>query len=63
MNKADEMISICENKLANYQKNEKEIYRRIFRPTTATIKDGGRYTTKSAPSQKSILSSPFRFSI
>jgi len=32
--KANEMISICENKLANYQKNEKEIYRRMFQPTT-----------------------------
>jgi len=32
------MISICENKLANYQKNEKEIYRRMFQspPTTTT---------------------------
>ena len=34
--KANELISISENKLANYQKNEKEIYQRMFRPTTAT---------------------------
>jgi hypothetical protein len=32
------MISISENKLANYQKSEKEIYRRMFQspPTTTT---------------------------
>jgi tetratricopeptide (TPR) repeat protein len=35
--KANEMISICENKLANYQKNEKEIYRRMFQPTTTNL--------------------------
>jgi FK506-binding protein 8 len=36
--KANEMISISENKLANYQKSEKEIYRRMFQspPTTTT---------------------------
>jgi FK506-binding protein 8 len=34
--KANEMISICENKLAKYQKNEKEIYRRMFQQTTTT---------------------------
>jgi len=37
--KANEIITICENKLANYQKNEKEIYRRMFQsppPTTTT---------------------------
>ncbi|CAF1423512.1 unnamed protein product [Rotaria sp. Silwood1] len=32
--KVNEMIQICENKLANYQKNEKEIYQRMFRPKT-----------------------------
>jgi FK506-binding protein 8 len=39
--KVNEMISVCENKLANYQKNEKEIYRRMFQPppptTTSTL--------------------------
>jgi FK506-binding protein 8 len=34
--KVIEMISICETKLANYQKNEKEICRRMFQPTTTT---------------------------
>ncbi|CAF0817990.1 unnamed protein product [Rotaria sordida] len=32
--KANEMILTCENKLANYQKNEKEIYQRMFKPQT-----------------------------
>lgn len=32
--KVNEMIQTCENKLANYQKNEKEIYQRMFRPTS-----------------------------
>jgi len=44
--KANEMISICENKLANYQKDEKEIYRRMFQPTTTTT------TTNSALNQQ-----------
>jgi tetratricopeptide (TPR) repeat protein len=34
--KANEMISISENKLANYHKDEKEIYRRMFQSTTTT---------------------------
>ncbi|UJR38553.1 hypothetical protein I4U23_031219 [Adineta vaga] len=34
--KVNEMITTCENKLANYQKNEKEIYRRMFQPTPST---------------------------
>ncbi|CAF3014140.1 unnamed protein product [Rotaria sp. Silwood2] len=32
--KVNEMILICENKLANYKKNEKEIYQRMFKPKT-----------------------------
>ena len=34
--KASEIITQCENKLANYQKNEKEIYRRMFQPPPPT---------------------------
>lgn len=45
--KANEMISICENKLAKYQKNEKEIYRRMFQPTTTTNLNQQRQTTKN----------------
>jgi len=40
--KANEMISICENKLANYQKNEKEIYRRMFQSTTTNSNLGNQ---------------------
>ena len=35
--KVNEMLNICQTKLAKYQKNEKEIYRRMFQPTTTTI--------------------------
>ena len=42
--KANEMISVCENKLANYQKNEKEIYRRMFQPPTTTNGNQQRQT-------------------
>ncbi|CAF1652071.1 unnamed protein product [Adineta ricciae] len=34
--KVTEMITTCENKLANYQKKEKEIYRRMFQPAPPT---------------------------
>jgi len=34
--KINEMIQTCESKMANYQKNEKEIYRRMFQPATTT---------------------------
>jgi FK506-binding protein 8 len=30
--KVSEMLNICETKLAKYQKNEKEIYKRMFQP-------------------------------
>jgi FK506-binding protein 8 len=31
--KVSEMLNICETKLAKYQKNEKEIYKRMFQPS------------------------------
>ncbi|CAF1935662.1 unnamed protein product [Rotaria magnacalcarata] len=34
--KVTEMIQICETKLAHYEKSEKEIYQRMFRPKTTT---------------------------
>jgi len=41
------MISVCENKLANYQKNEKEIYRRMFQPSTTTSTLNQQHQTKN----------------
>ena len=38
-NKVNEMLYICETKLAKYKKNEKEIYRRMFTSTTAAINE------------------------
>ncbi|CAF1349964.1 unnamed protein product [Adineta steineri] len=43
--KVNEMLKTCENKLANYEKNEKEIYRRMFQPqptTTTTTNQQGQ---------------------
>jgi len=34
--KISEMLLVCETKLARYEKNEKEIYRRMFQPATTT---------------------------
>jgi tetratricopeptide (TPR) repeat protein len=47
--KVTEMITVCENKLANYQKNEKEIYRRMFQPqpTTTTSALNQQRSTKN----------------
>ncbi|CAF4070693.1 unnamed protein product [Rotaria sp. Silwood2] len=37
--KVNEMLNICETKLAKYKKNEKEIYKRMFSSTTPTKTD------------------------
>jgi hypothetical protein len=41
------MISICENKLGNYQKNEKEIYRRMFQPSPPTTNSNQQRQTRN----------------
>ena len=43
-----EMISVCEQKLANYQKNEKEIYQRMFQTKTANNQQHTRDITTSS---------------
>jgi tetratricopeptide (TPR) repeat protein len=47
--KVTEMIQICETKLANYQKSEKEICRRMFTAAGSTTSDEQR--RKRAPRQ------------
>ncbi|CAF3445624.1 unnamed protein product [Rotaria socialis] len=46
--KVTEMIQTCENKLAHYEKSEKEIYQRMFRPkTTASSPSNQQRQTKA----------------
>ncbi|CAF4792869.1 unnamed protein product [Rotaria socialis] len=47
--KVTEMIQICETKLAHYEKSEKEIYQRMFRPkTTTSLPSNQQRQTKTA---------------
>jgi tetratricopeptide (TPR) repeat protein len=58
--KVIEMLKVCETKLAQYQKNEKEIYRRMFKPTTTTTAIDEKPKIKT-PKKVGILCNKFNY--
>ena len=51
--KVNEMMKICQSKLAKYQQNEKEIYRRMFQPVSTPTPT----VTPARPSNEPVPSS------
>jgi tetratricopeptide (TPR) repeat protein len=57
--KVKEMLTICQSKLAKYQQNEKEIYRRMFQPVstpTTTVTSATPATDKVQASMQKTVS-------